>query len=83
MTWAPGRQVVTAQDHAEWQAWKRRRNLEAQQARRKKFPRIDYYPSPAALEIIEARLQVGDGQTYVSVIDALIESTANFRNKKR
>jgi hypothetical protein len=43
--WQPGRPVVTAQDHTEWQAWRRARILEGQRERRKQIRRIDYYPS--------------------------------------
>jgi hypothetical protein len=51
--WQPGQPVVTAQDHAEWQAWRRARILEGQRERRKQMRRIDYYPSEAAAAVID------------------------------
>jgi hypothetical protein len=40
-TWQPVQPVVTAQDHADWQAWRRARILEGQRWRRSRMRRID------------------------------------------
>lgn len=72
MTWQPGQGVVTPSDHAEWQAWCKARKLEQQRARRRRFARIDYQPSEAALAVIRARLTRRAGGDYSSVIDALV-----------
>lgn len=72
MTWIPGLPVLTAADHAEWQAWRKARKLEQQRQRRQHHRRIDYTPSEAAREAILARTsrQVGGDQS--SVIDRLV-----------
>lgn len=72
MTWTPGLPVLTAADHAEWQAWRKARKLQQQRQRRKRYPRIDYTPSEAARKAILARTfrQVGGDQS--SVIDRLV-----------
>lgn len=67
MTWRPGQRVLSARDHAEWQAWRKARKLEQQRKRRAMYARIDYYPGDKALRIIGQ--QRGD---YSSVIDALV-----------
>jgi len=46
--WQPGLPVITAQDHAEWMAWRHDRALTLQKNRRKRMRRIDYYPDEAA-----------------------------------
>lgn len=48
-----------------------------QNARRHRRRRIDYYPTPDALRVIEAL--VADGNTFCSAINKLVESAA-FRN---
>lgn len=72
MTWQPGQPVATASDHAEWHAWRKARKLEQQRDRRNIYPRIDYYPSKAALAVIHARTGRFAGGDYSSVIDALV-----------
>ena len=74
MTWQPGLPVITASDHAEWQAWRKDRKLRLQRERRQRYPRIDYYPSKEALAIIEAvaRTRRGVDGTWGAVIDALV-----------
>jgi hypothetical protein len=51
--WKPGMPVITAQDHAEWTAWRRNRALKLQRDRRKQLRRIDYYPSKEAAAIVD------------------------------
>lgn len=72
MTWEPGRPVLTAQDGQEWRAWRKARKLEQQRQRRAMHRRIDYYPSPQVLALIEARCGRWPGGDYSSTIDALI-----------
>lgn len=74
--WKPGKPVITDSDQAAWQAWKKRRALEAQRARRAMHPRIDYYPSKAALEIIEANTYAYAGGDYSSVINRIVQEWA-------
>ena len=72
MTWQPGQPVVTASDQAEWRAWRKASKLKAQRDRRAKSRRIDYYPDPVALGVIEQRAHRCVGGDYSSVIDALV-----------
>jgi hypothetical protein len=72
VTWFPGLPVVTAADRTEWLAWRRARKLEQQRQRRQRYPRIDYTPSPAALEAIRARTFPRVGGDQSSVIDQLV-----------
>lgn len=71
--WKPGKPVITEDDRAEWQAWKKRSILEAQRARRAMYPRIDYYPSKAALEVIRANTSAYVGGDYSSVINRIVQ----------
>ena len=52
-SWQPGTPVITEQDRAEWQTWRRERILKLQRDRRRALRRIDYYPSENAAAIIE------------------------------
>ncbi|MBB6186192.1 hypothetical protein [Rhodanobacter sp. MP7CTX1] len=72
MTWQPGLPVLTASDYAQWQAWCKARKLEQQRERRRKYPRIDYYPSKAAQAAIDTRAGCFAGGNYSAVIDALV-----------
>ena len=74
MNWQPGLPVVTATDHAQWQAWCKARKLEQQRARRQTYPRIDYYPSKTAHAAILERTRPCAGGDFSSVIDHLILS---------
>lgn len=74
MTWQPGLPVVTASDHAEWKAWRKTQKLKQQRARRRQYPRIDYYPGKAAHAVILERIRPGIGGDQSSVIDRLILS---------
>ena len=80
MTWAPGLPVLSASDHAEWQAWRKARKLESQRQRRAMYPRIDYYPCEEVLALIRERTHGVVGGDHSSVIDALVLA-AGFRNK--
>lgn len=77
MTWQPGQPIRTETDTAEWRAWCKTRKLEQQRARRGLYPRIDYYPSPAALAVIAPRLSNHAGGSYSCVIDGLILAAAD------
>lgn len=72
MTWQPGQPILSASDNAEWQAWRKARKLEQQRARRRRYPRIDYYPSKEARAAILERIRPGVGGDQSSVIDCLI-----------
>jgi len=79
MTWQPGQPVLSASDHAEWQAWRKASKLEHQRKRRAMYPRIDYYPCKEVLALIRERMHGSVGGDQSSVIDALV--LAAFRNK--
>jgi hypothetical protein len=52
MTWRPGEPVLTPQDHAEWETWRRERKREQQRQRRAMYWRVDYYPDRAPAGIL-------------------------------
>ena len=81
MTWQPGMPIITAKDHADWQALRRARKLEQQRQRRQRYPRIDYYPSAKARVVIEAvaRTRRGPDSTWSAVIDALVLGTSGIK----
>lgn len=72
MTWMPGQPVVTANDDAEWRAWRKARKLEQQRYYRKTSRRIDYYPSKEAQAVIDKYDNV-----HSFVIDELIRIAAS------
>jgi hypothetical protein len=75
--WQPGRPVVTAQDDAEWQAWRRARILEQQRERWKQMRRIDYYPSKEAAAVIDRfRHRYANGDTS-SVLNRIVAEWAD------
>ncbi len=76
MTWQPGQPVITSDDMADWEAWKRARKLEQQRQRRHALARIDYYPSKDAMAAIMARTGPFAGGDYSSVIDDLVLTAA-------
>lgn len=57
---------------------KKLRVLEAQRDRRAKYPRIDYYPSKAALEIIRECTHEHAGGDYSSVINQIVQEWADI-----
>jgi hypothetical protein len=72
MTWQPGLPVRTEQDRREWETWRRERKREQQRERRARFPRIDYYPSPAAAEVINGLWSHQGGCDLSSVINRIV-----------
>lgn len=76
MTWEPGQPVLTEADKAQWQEWRRDRKRQQQRARRASHPRIDYYPSPEALALIESMWRPHAGRDASSVINRLIVECA-------
>lgn len=78
MSWQPGQPVITAQDVADWQAWKHESKLEGQRWRRAHNRRIDYYPSKEAQVVIDARTRPFVGGDYSSVINDLIAKAADL-----
>jgi hypothetical protein len=87
MTWTQGQPVLTASDHAEWQAWRKARILECQRRRRSEHRRIDYYVSEDALAVIARRTFPSVGGDYSSIIDTLVIAGARklpeFRDTSR
>lgn len=76
MTWAPGRPVVNPSDWAEYLAWRRARILLAQRDRRKRYRRIDYYPSDEAARIIDGLTFPGPDGDLSRVISRIVEEWA-------
>jgi len=72
MTWQPGMPVVTEQDHADWQVWRRERKLEQQRERRRTERRIDYYPSKEAAAIIDQLRTPYAGGDLSSVLNRIV-----------
>lgn len=71
-TWQPGTPVRTAQDHADWQQWRKDRKREQQRQRRATNRRIDFYPDPRAAEAINKLVQPNVGGDYSSVINRIV-----------
>lgn len=76
MTWFPGQPVVTAEDRADWQLWRRARILESQRERRASERRVDYYASPAASALIDSMRTKQTGGDASSIINRIIEEWA-------
>lgn len=76
MTWKPGQTVRNASDDAAWQLWRKARKLEQQRARRRQYPRIDYYPSDAARAVMMVNAGDYPGGDFSAVIDRLILAAA-------
>jgi hypothetical protein len=74
--WQPGQPVSTPDDNRAWREWCRTRKRDAQRQRRATYRRIDYYPSPDALAVIEQRTHRFAGGDYSTVIDALVIACA-------
>jgi hypothetical protein len=72
MTWQPGVPVRTDQDRREWETWRRDRKRQQQRERRARYPRIDYYPDPAATEVIARLWSHRVGCNLSSVINRII-----------
>lgn len=76
MTWQSGQPILSASDDADWWAWRKARKLEQQRERRRRYPRIDYYPGKNALAVIMANAESRSGCDYSTVIDRLILAAA-------
>jgi hypothetical protein len=79
--WQPGRPVITADDHHAWRTWRRESKRDAQRHRRATCRRIDYYPGPDALAVIEQRTHRFAGGDYSTVIDALVIAGVGSNNQ--
>jgi hypothetical protein len=76
MTWLPGQPVVTAEDRAGWQHWRRFRILKDQRDRRAKMRRIDYYVSPAANAVIDSMRSKQVGGDASSILNRIVADWA-------
>ena len=83
MTWEPGQPTPTDADKAAWREWRRNRKRQQQRDRRTSHPRIDYYPSPAALEAIQQHLRPWAGGDLSSTINRMVEEWVSRTPKKR
>ena len=77
MTWRPGTPVVSAEDRADWLAWRKDRKREQQRARRACYPRIDYYPSPEAVAVIDRLRFPAYGGDLSSIINRIVAEWAD------
>ena len=75
--WKPGQPIVTAQDHAKWQAWRGARILEGQRERRKQMRRIDYYPSKEAAAVIDRFRHRNAGGDTSSILNWIVAQWAD------
>jgi len=66
------RSAGTAEDHAEWQHWRRFCILEGQRDRRAKMRRIDYYASPAANTVIDSMRSKQVGGDASSILNRIV-----------
>ena len=71
-TWRPGLPVLTAEDRATWQQWRRERKREQQRERRAQNTRIDYYPDDEAAEIVYALAGPYAGHDLSSVLNRIV-----------
>lgn len=76
MSWTPGTRVVTQQDHADWEQWRRESKRDAQRKRRARYPRIDYYPDDDAAALIYSLTMPRAGGDLSSVINAIVNEWA-------
>jgi hypothetical protein len=74
--WRPGAPVLTEQDLAEWDKYRRERILAQQRERRRSMRRIDYYPSDAAAEIIDRFRGRTAGQDASSILNRIVAEWA-------
>lgn len=74
--WQPGVPVVTEQDLAEWDKYRRERILAQQRERRRSMRRIDYYPSDAATEIIDRFRGRTAGRDASSILNRIVAEWA-------
>lgn len=85
MSWQPGQPVLSEQDHEEWERWRRDNKREAQRWRRARNPRIDYYPSPEADELIRSMSTRFVGGDFSSILNRIVSEWVErcHRNKQR
>ena len=81
--WQPGMPVITAQDHAEWQAWRKERILEQQRERRRRERRIDYYPSKEAAAIVDGMRSRCAGGDASSILNRIVSEWAGASSEGR
>ena len=76
--------MVTAQDHAEWEVWRRDRKRQQERDRRARNHRIDYYPDDAAALVIGSLVRPLAGHDLSSVISRTVGEWAQrcHRNKE-
>jgi hypothetical protein len=74
--WQPGKPVITAQDHAEWTAWRHDRALTLQKDRRKRMRRIDYYPDEPAAAIVDKLRAPGIGGDASTILNRIVAEWA-------
>lgn len=83
MTWEPGKPVLTDDDHQQWAQWRKDRKREQQRQRRARYPRIDYYPTPAAHAIVTGLCRPRVGHDLSSIISRIIEQwSESHRNNQ-
>lgn len=71
--WKPGTPANTEEDRRQREVWRRERAVERQRKRREGRVRIDYMPSPEALELIKRHTHKYVGGNYSAIIDKLIK----------
>jgi len=81
--WQPGMPVITAQDHAEWMAWRHDRALTLQRDRRKRLHRLDYYPSEDAAAVIDSLRAPRCGGDASSILNRIVSEWAARRPRRR
>lgn len=81
MTWLPGQPVLTADDHAQWDQWRRCRILKGQRDRRARSRRIDYYASPAAAAQIDSMRTNQMGGDASSIINRIVTEWIEMRQR--
>jgi hypothetical protein len=81
--WQPGMPVITAQDHAEWVAWRHDRALALQKDRRKRMRRIDYYPSEEADAVIDRLRMPRCGGDASSILNRIVSEWAASQNRSQ
>lgn len=81
--WKPGKPVLTAQDHADWEEWRSNRKRLQQRDRRARYPRIDYYPDKEADALIRSQSGRFVGGDFSSVINRIVAEWAEDRHRNK
>lgn len=81
--WEPGQPVHTAQDHADWLAWRTERKRQQQRYRRARLRRFDYHASPDTAATLERLWKPLAGHDYSTIIDRIVRDWLHdcHRNK--